>query len=150
MNDDMIIALAHSRNHTHNQDLILDLASGGVHTEADLFEVLPAQVHARITPKMVETSTTAAALRLLATAGNTAWCHHVKDGLIDWQPIVTLARDRHQHISNGSRCALEMAASLGGYPHAHVNLLYAVQCMPYHQILAVMDALRITKQGVSK
>lgn len=126
------------------------LIDSGVDTHADLLGLLPAEVRDQITPRMLDNAWTAAALRILATVSDTYWCRHVKNGYIDWQPIITWARDRKRCRFNSPRIALEIAASLGGYPHAHVNLLYATQVMPYHQFIAVLDALRITKQGVSK
>lgn len=126
------------------------LIDTGVDTHADLLGLLPDEVRDQITPKMLDNAWTAASLRILATVSDTYWCQHVKSGHIDWQPIITWARDRKRCRFNSPRVALEMAASLGGYPHAHVNLLYATQVMPYHMFVAVLDALRITKQGVSK
>ncbi|NUP50423.1 MAG: hypothetical protein HOW97_24395 [Catenulispora sp.] len=126
------------------------LIDSGVDTRADLLGLLPEEVRDQITPRMLESPWTAASLRILATVSNTEWHAHVKNGYIDWQPIITWARDRKRCRFNSPRVALEMAASLGGYPHAHVNLRYAITVMPYHQFIAVMDALRITKQGVSK
>lgn len=120
----------------------------GVDTRADLLALLPDEVRDQITPRMLDSAWTAASLRVLAAVSDTYWCQHVKDGYIDWQPIITWARDRKRCRFNSPRVALEMAASLGGYPHAHVNLLYATQVMPYHTFIAVMDALRITKQGI--
>lgn len=120
----------------------------GVDTRAELLALLPDEVRDQITPRMLDNAWTAASLRILAAVSDTHWCQHVKDGYIDWQPIITWARDRKRCRFNSPRVALEMAASLGGYPHAHVNLLYATQVMPYHTFIAVMDALRITKQGI--
>lgn len=126
------------------------LIDSGVDSHADLLGLLPDEVRDRITPRMLNNSMTAAALRVLATVSNAEWHAHVKHGYIDWQPIVTWARDRNRCRYNSTRVALEIAASLGGYQHAHVNLRYAITVMPRHQFLDVMDALRITIQGVSK
>lgn len=120
----------------------------GVDTRAALLALLPDEVRDQVTPRMLDNAWTAASLRILASVSDTYWCQHVKNGYIDWQPIITWARDRKRCRFNSPRVALEMAASLGGYPHAHVNLLYATQVMPYHMFIAVMDALRITKQGI--
>lgn len=126
------------------------LIDTGVDTHADLLGLLPDEVRPHITPRMLDNSMTAAALRVLATVSYTEWHAHVRDGHIYWQPIVTWARDRSRRIANSNRAALEIAASLGGYPHAHVNLRYAITVMPRYQFLHVMDALRIATQGVSK
>jgi hypothetical protein len=127
------------------------LIDTGVDTHADLLGLLPDEVRDRITPRMLDNAMTAAALRVLATVSSyTEWHAHIKNGYIDWQPIVTWARDRSRRLANSNRAALEIAASLGGYPHAHVNLRYAITVMPRYQFLHVMDALRIATQGVSK
>jgi len=122
----------------------------GVDTHADLLGLLPAEVRPHITPRMLNTATTAAALRVLANVHLSEWHAHVRNGRIYWQPIVTWARDRSRRLPNEYRVCLEIAASLGGYPHAHVNLLYAVQVTSGNSFLAVLDGLRIAKQGVSK
>lgn len=122
----------------------------GVETHADLLGLLPDEVRSHITPRMLNNSMTAAALRVLATVSYTEWHAYVRDGHIYWQPIVTWSRDRTRRLANQHRAALEIAASLGGYPHAHVNLLYAITVMPPSQLLHVIDALRIASQGVSK
>ena len=126
------------------------LIDTGVDTHADLLGLLPDEVRPHITPRMLNTASTAAALRILAAVHRSEWHAHVRDGHIYWQPIVTWARDRNRRLANECRVALEIAASLGGYPHAHVNLLYATQVTSNYTFLAVMDALRIAKQGVLK
>lgn len=126
------------------------LIDSGVDTHADLLGLLPDEVAPHITERMLDNSGTAAALRLLAAVHRTQWHRHAVHGLIDWEPIIIWARDRDGRLANECRVALEIAASLDGYAHAHVNLAYAVKVTSGHTFLAVMDALRIAKQGVSE
>ncbi|HEU5429597.1 MAG TPA: hypothetical protein VFU74_22140 [Actinocrinis sp.] len=121
----------------------------GVDAHADLLALLPEQVVPHITERMLDNAGTAAALRLLASVHRTEWHAHVSYGLIAWNPIIIWARDRDRRLANEARVTLEIAASLDGYPHAHVNLAYAVKVTSYHRFLVILDALRIAKQGVS-
>lgn len=121
-----------------------------VDTRADLLGLLPDEVAPHITERMLDNAGTAAALRLLATVHRTEWHRHAVHGLIGWDPIIIWARDRSGKLANERRVTLDIAASLDGYPHAHVNLAYAVKVTSGHTFLAILDALRIAKQGVSK
>lgn len=126
------------------------LIDSGVDTHADLLGLLPESMRQKIAPNMLDNAGTAAALRLLATVKAPDWHRHVYFGVIDWDVIVSWARDRSRKLPNEWRTALEIAADLDGYPHAYVDLAYAVKVMSNHTFLAVMDALRIARQGVSK
>lgn len=126
------------------------LIDSGVNTRADLLGLLPDEVAPHITERMLDNAGTAAALRLLATVHRTEWHPHAVHGLISWDPIITWARDRSGKLANERRVTLDIAASLDGYPHAHVSLAYAVKVTSDHTFLTILDALRIAKQGVSK
>lgn len=127
------------------------LIDSGVDSHADLLELLPENIRPYITERMLDNTSTAAALRLLAHVHRDEWHQHVSHGFINWEPIVTWARTRDgKRLANEHRVCLEMAASLAEYPHAHVNLAYTVKVTSQFTFLALMDALRIAKQGVSK
>jgi hypothetical protein len=126
------------------------LIDSGVDSHADLLGLLPPAVAPHITERMLDDAGTAAALRLLAEVRQPEWHRHARHGLIDRDPIISWARNRELKLPNERRAALEIAASLDGYAHAHVNLAYAVKVMSHGSFMAVLDALRIATQGVSK
>lgn len=127
------------------------LIDSGVDTHADLLGLLPEDIRPYITERMLDNASTAAALRLLARVHMNEWHKHISHGFINWEPIIVWARNRDgKRLPNEYRVCLEAAASLAEYPHAHVNLAYAVKVTSASTFLALMDALRIAKQGVSK
>lgn len=127
----------------------------GINSCGDLKGILPVEVTDRmdtffITDYLVGEAPTAAALRLLATISIPAWRGYISSSAIDWHGLLCWARHGHPRPAASVRVRVEIAASLAGHPHAHVNLLYAVQVLERHHFLAVLDALRIAVEGLAK
>lgn len=127
----------------------------------DLAMILPAEIRIVADPELLFDVPTAAALRVLATISDPRWHQYITADGVDWAGMLRWSRSaprapkggdrphRYMHyLSNSYRVLLEIAASLAGHPGAHVVLLYAVRVLPRHQFLAVMDALRISVEGL--
>jgi hypothetical protein len=127
----------------------VDPITTNVHTIDELLGALPEPVGDLIHTAMFEDDAQmAAALRVLATIGETQWHDHVGPVGVDWAPILTWARTRPGGPCNSYRVRYEIAASLAGHPGAHVQLRYAAIVMERHSYNAVLDALRIAVEGV--
>lgn len=124
------------------------LIDSGIDSVRDLAMLLPAEVRPHAEPGLLSDPPTAAALRVLATISDPHWHEHVYNGQINWRPLLDRARQREIRVSNSERVRLEIAASLAGFPGAHVQLLYASRVMERHNFLAVLDALRIVVEGL--
>lgn len=124
------------------------LIDSGIDTVADLLTLLPPKVRVRVDSTYLAYSPNAAALRVLATISDPFWHKHFSAAGVDWPPLLERARQRKVKISNSERVRLEIAASLAGFPGAHVQLLYASRVMPRHNFLDVLDALRIVVEGL--
>lgn len=124
------------------------LIDSGIDSVRDLAGILPAEVSARIEPILLTDPPTAAALRVLATIRDPFWHQHIHAAHIDWRPLLERARQREIRTPNAIRVSLEIAASLAGFPGAHVQLLYASRVMERPRFMAVLDALRIVVEGL--
>ena len=119
-----------------------------IDTAADLAAMLPVVVRTVIDPEMLEEAPSAAALRVLATIRDERWQPFVHAYAINWPALLDWARGAYgRHDSVLVR--LELAASLAGYPGAQVALLYAVRKLDETNYVALLDALRIARDGVT-
>lgn len=119
------------------------LIDSGIDTVADLLMLLPPKARVRVDSTYLAYPPNAAALRVLATISDPFWHKHFSAAGVDWPPLLERARQREVRTPNSMRVSLEIAASLAGFPGAHVQLLYASRVMSRHSFMAVLDALRI-------
>jgi hypothetical protein len=132
---------------------VMPLVAGTqIRTVGELAEILPAEVRIVADPELLSDVPIASALRILATIHDPRWHQYVTADGIDWAGMLRWGRStlgtRPRGMSNSQRVLLEIAASLAGHPGAHVVLLYAVRVLSRHHFLAVMDALRISVEGL--
>lgn len=122
--------------------------SAPVESRADLVAILPPHVAALAERELMADAGTAAALRLLALVDDPAWHEHVSSahigfmGMLDWsrRPMERPVRER---------VLVEVAASLYGDYHARPDLGDVVRWLPPDDFAAVLDALRIAREGLA-
>lgn len=124
------------------------LIDSGVDSVEDLLGILPFAVAKRFDREELSFPGTAAALRVLATIRDERWQEHITD-LICWADLLEWARETYRS-TDSVRVRVEIAASLAGHPAAQVVLLYAARALDADNFAAVMDALRIASQGVTR
>ena len=128
------------------------LIDSGIDCVSDLAGILPAEVRIVADPGLLSDVPTAAALRVLAEIHDPRWHKYVTADGIDWAGMLRWGRStlgtRPRGMSNSQRVLMEVAASLAGHPGSHVALLYAVRVLSRHHLLAVLDALRISVEGL--
>lgn len=120
----------------------------GFTTTAELAALLPAAVRDRIERELLEEPPSASALRVLATVDDPGWHQYVRGARIDWPGMFDWVRDGRA-ASHHERIRVEVAGSLAGYPGARANLMYAMRVLDSGNHAAVMDALRIMREGLS-
>lgn len=116
-----------------------------VQTVAELQALLPEQVRDTLDPDVLTEPPTAAALRVLATIRDQRWAQFVGPYRIDWQGLLAWS---HLHATGSVQVRIEVAVSLGGWSEARPNLLSAVCRLDEGNYAALIDALRIARQGV--
>lgn len=119
----------------------------GVDTPADLGDLLPGALAARIDPDLLAEGPTAAALRVLATLRDQGWVPFVYAARIDWTPMLEWARGNR--ASSSVRARVELAASLAGCVNARPDLLRAATG-DKGNFTALLDALRIAREGLGR
>lgn len=129
------------------------LIDSGVDTAADLAALLPGDVRERIDPVLLHGAPTAAALRVLATVRDTRWRHYVYAARIDWTPMLAWVREPYEPLddtgASSSVCVrVEAAASLAGAVAARPDLLRAATGLDEGNFRALLDALRIARNGL--
>lgn len=125
------------------------LIDSGVDTVADLLGLLPPNVAAAVDHDTLAEPDFAASLRMLATIKNPAWQRYVRRYSVDWFELLSWARTNLNRASS-VRVRIELAASLGGYADARASLMYGARALDETNYAALMDALRIARQGVTR
>jgi hypothetical protein len=125
------------------------LIDSGVDTIADLLGLLPPVIAAAIDHDTLLEADFASSLRMLATIKNPGWHRHVRTYRIDWAPLLMWARTEFI-TTNSVRVRVEIAASLGGYSDSQALLMYGARALDETNYTALMDAMRIARQGVSR
>lgn len=124
-------------------DLVVD---SGIRTRRDLAGILPADVASRIDEELLRDSSTAAALRVLATIKDPTWQQYIEPWWIKWDELLAYAR--RERRSHSRRVRIEVAASLADQTSAQVSLMYVAAALDEENFLAVVDALRIARKGL--
>lgn len=125
------------------------LITAGVASVSDLLDVLPLSVRDTIDHDTLLEADFASALRLLATIRNDGWHQFVRTYTVDWAGL--LAWVRQEFLTTESvRVRVEIAASLAGHENSQALLLYGARALDGDNFEALIDALRIARQGVSK
>lgn len=125
------------------------LTDSGVEMIADLLALLPPNVAAVVDRDTLAEPDFAASLRMLATIKNPAWQPYVRRYTVDWFELLSWART-NLNTANSVRVRIEIAASLGGYQDARASLMHGARALDEANYAALMDALRIARQGVSR
>lgn len=125
------------------------LIDSGVDTAADLIGLLPARVAHVIDHETLAEPDFAASLRMLATIKNPAWHRYVRAYRIEWFELLAWART-NLDAAGSVRVRIEIAASLAGYRDARASLMHGARALDEGNFAALMDALRIARQGVSR
>lgn len=118
----------------------------GINFTSDLAALLPAELRERIEPELLSESPSAAALRVLATIRDQRWMAHVYAARIDWTALI--AWGRGQTVSSSVAVRVELAASLAGAVDARPSLLRAAYGLDGENFAALLDALRIAREGL--
>lgn len=125
------------------------LIDSGIETCADLAGLLPEDVRGRIEPELLTESPTAASLRVLATIRDPRWRDFVGAARIDWDGLLAWARGS-EAPSRSVVVRVEFAASLAGYFRADVQLRAMASALDSENFYAVIDALRIAREGLAR
>lgn len=130
------------------------LIDSGIDSFRDLAGLLPAALRERVEPDMLGAQS-AAVLRVLATIRDERWAQfahptRAQDGevwvAIDWDGLLAWARGES---SSSVFLRVEAAASMAGWPGAHVDLLLCVRALDEGNFTALLDALRIAREGLA-
>lgn len=114
-----------------------------------LVALLPATVVERADVELLTERPTAAALRVLATIRDPRWQPFVAGARIDWIGMVGWAR-RDDGVSASVRARVKAAAALAGFAAADVDLRECAARLDEGNWLALMDGLRILREGVTR
>lgn len=129
------------------------LIDSGIESLRDLTGLLPAGLREQVTPDMLGAQS-AAVLRVLATIRDEHWAQfahptRAEDGeawvAIDWDGLLAWARSGSSSVF----LRAEAAASMAGWPGAHVDLLMCAQALDEGSFTALLDALRIAREGLA-
>jgi hypothetical protein len=116
-------------------------------------DCLPDQVRARIAPDLAESelyrAAPAAALRLLATVRDERVFEHVGELAINWTTLLAAVRESGA-FSTTVRLRVEIAASLAGRPEAQPHLRRTADALDSANWAALLDALRIAREGLER
>lgn len=124
------------------------LIDSGVDTVRDLVGVLPLAVAEVVDHDTLLEADFASSLRLLATIKNEGWYPFVRTYTINWVGLLAWARSEFR-TTDSVRVRVEIAASLAGYDHSQALLLYGARALDDANYGALMDALRIARNGVT-
>lgn len=125
------------------------LINSNVNSVADLLGLLPPAVAEVVDHGTLQEADFASALRLLATIRNEGWHPFVRTYTVNWTGLLQWARGEFRTTDSVLvRC--EIAASLAGYEHSRALMLYGARALDGDNFSALMDALRIARQGVSR
>ncbi len=113
-----------------------------------LMVLLPPAVADRFDRAEMTHAGTAAALRVLATIHDPRWQAHVEICIIRWADMLDWARATYRE-RNSVRVRIEIAASLAGYGDAQPALGLAACVLDDANFAAMLDALRIARNGVT-
>jgi hypothetical protein len=122
------------------------LIDSGVECVADLRGLLPQDLRERIAPELLAEPPSAAALRVLATLRDQRWVAYVAGARIDWAALLEWAR---AYASPSARVRVELAGSLAGSSLASPSLLAGATALDAGNFEALLDALRIAREGLA-
>lgn len=122
------------------------LIDSGVECVADLRGLLPQDLRERIAPELLTEPPSAAALRMLATLRDQRWVAYVTGARIDWAALLEWAR---AYASPSVRVRVELAGSLAGSSLAAPSLLAGATALDAGNFEALLDALRIAREGLA-
>lgn len=125
------------------------MIDSAVDTVADLVALLPPRVAAVVDRDTLLEADFASSLRMLATIKNPGWHRHVHIYRVDWFEMLAWART-NLNATSSVRVRIEIAASLAGYADSRASLMYGARALDEANYAALMDALRIARQGVSR
>lgn len=125
------------------------LIDSGVDTVRDLLGLLPPAVAEVVDHDTLLELDFAAPLRMLATIRNEGWYPFVRTYRIDWAGLLAWVR-KDFRTTDSVRVRVEIAASLAGFADSQALLLYGARALDESNYSALMDALRIARQGVSR
>jgi hypothetical protein len=125
------------------------LIDSGVDTVADLVGLLPTAVADTVDYDTLLEADFASSLRMLATIKNEGWYQFVRTYRVDWDGLLSWAR-REFRTTDSVLVRAEIAASLAGHSDSQALLLYGARALDDPNYEALIDALRIARQGVSR
>lgn len=125
------------------------LIDSGVDTIRDLLGLLPPAIAEVVDHDTLLEADFAASLRMLATIKNEGWWPFVRTYRVDWTGLLAWARAEFRS-TDSVLVRVEIAASLAGEKGSQALLLYGARALDDGNYSALMDALRIAREGVSR
>lgn len=123
------------------------LIDSDIYSVRALLALLPAPVAEVVDYDTLREADFASSLRMLATIRNPGWHPFVRTYSVNWTGLLQWARGEFRTTDSVLvRC--EIAASLAGYEHSRALLLYGARALDGDNYAALMDALRIAREGV--
>jgi len=125
------------------------LINPNVDTIADLLTLLPQSVADTVDRETLRENDFASALRMLASIKSEGWHRFVRTYRIDWDGLLAWAR-REFRTTDSVLVRIEIAASLAGHRDSQALLMYGARALDDDNYAALMDALRIAREGVAR